>query len=180
MKKEEERKKRERREIAEQEKKERRQDGKDKWRAGAGGMMKQMRDKGEMEGVTNMLSPQQSLQAAVAYMKWLDKIWEKYVPNNKERIKFVLASYNAGQGHVLDARRLARKNGEDPESWSSVSKYLLLKSKSEYYNDPVVKSGYVRGAEPVNYVREILTRYERYKQLVGEDSAMATIKTWNQ
>ena len=145
--------------------------------AGAVGLMQLMPATGEMYGVTNMLSPQQSLQAAVAYMKWLDKIWEKYVPNNKERIKFVLASYIAGQGHVLDARRLARKNGEDPESWSSVSKYLLLKSKSEYYNDPVVKSGYVRGAEPVNYVREILTRYERYKQLVGEDSAMATIKT---
>ncbi|MEM6842625.1 MAG: transporter substrate-binding domain-containing protein [Bacteroidota bacterium] len=144
--------------------------------AGAVGLMQLMPATGEMYGVTNMLNAQQSLQAAVAYMKWLDKIWKKYVPDDKERIKFVLASYNAGQGHVLDARRLARKNGENPESWRSVSKYLLLKSKPEYYNDPVVKSGYVRGAEPVNYVREILTRYERYKQLVGEDSAMATIK----
>ncbi|WKN46050.1 transglycosylase SLT domain-containing protein [Tunicatimonas pelagia] len=144
--------------------------------AGAVGLMQLMPATGEMYGVDDMLNPNQSLNAAVAYLNWLDKIWEKYIADDRERIKFVLASYNAGQGHVLDARRLARKHGEDPESWSSVSKYLLLKSKPEYYNDPVAKSGYVRGAEPVNYVREILTRYERYRQLVGEDSAMAAIK----
>jgi len=144
--------------------------------AGAVGLMQLMPATGEMYGVSDMQSPTQSLEAAVAYLNWLDKIWEKYISDDQERIKFVLASYNAGQGHVLDARRLARKYDKNPDKWASVSKYLLLKSKPEYYNDPVAKSGYVRGAEPVNYVREILTRYERYRQLVGEDSAMATIK----
>ena len=144
--------------------------------AGAVGLMQLMPATGEMYGVTDMLNPTQSLRAAAVYLNWLDKIWMKYVADDQERIKFVLASYNAGQGHVLDARRLARKYGENPDRWASVSKYLLLKSKPEYYNDSVAKSGYVRGAEPVNYVREILTRYERYRQLVGDDSAMATIK----
>ncbi|MEM9675163.1 MAG: transporter substrate-binding domain-containing protein [Bacteroidota bacterium] len=143
--------------------------------AGAVGLMQLMPDTGKMYGVDNMLDPEESLQAAATYLAWLDKIWTKYVPDEQERIKFVLASYNAGQGHVLDARRLARKYDKNPSVWADVSEFLLLKSKLEYYNDPVVKSGYVRGAEPVNYVREILNRYERYKQLVGDDSAMASI-----
>jgi len=142
--------------------------------AGAVGLMQLMPDTGEMYGINNMLNPEESLQAAAAYLAWLDKIWTKYIPDRQERIKFVLASYNAGQGHVLDARRLARKHGKNPSAWSDVSKFLLLKSKPEYYNDPVAKSGYVRGAEPVNYVREILNRYERYKQLVGDDAVMAS------
>ena len=78
---------------------------------------------------------------------------------------------------MLDARRLARKYGKNPDSWADVSEYLLLKSDPEYYNDPLSKSGYARGAEPVNYVREILNRYERYKQLVGDDTAVASIST---
>ena len=140
--------------------------------AGATGLMQLLPSTGEMYGVTNMLSPAQSLQAGATYLNWLDTIWAKYVPDAEERRKFVLASYNAGQGHVLDARRLARKHGKDPERWEDVAEFLLLKSQPEYYNDPVVKSGYCRGSEPVNYVREILQRYDRYRQLVREETSV--------
>ena len=142
--------------------------------AGAEGLMQLLPSTGEMYGVTDMLSPTQSLRAATAYLTWLDEIWTKYVPDAEERRKFVLASYNAGQGHVLDARRLAQKYGKDPERWEDVAHYLLLKSEPEYYNDPVVKSGYCRGSEPVNYVREILQRYNRYQQLVNEGVSVAS------
>ena len=139
--------------------------------AGATGLMQLLPSTGEMYGVTNMFSPAQSLKAGATYISWLDNIWTKYVPDAEERRKFVLASYNAGQGHVLDARRLARKYGKNPERWEDVAQFLLLKAKPEYYNDPVVKSGYCRGAEPVNYVREILQRYDRYRQLVSEEAS---------
>ncbi|MEQ9440761.1 MAG: transporter substrate-binding domain-containing protein [Cyclobacteriaceae bacterium] len=145
--------------------------------AGALGLMQLMPSTGQMYGVSDMMVPEESLRAGTAYLKWLDKIWQKYIPEERERLKFVLASYNAGQGHVLDARRLASKHGKNPNSWADVSEFLLLKSDPEYYNDPVVKSGYARGAEPVNYVREILNRYERYKQLVGDDTAVAVAST---
>ena len=142
--------------------------------AGAEGLMQLLPATGEMYGATDMMSPTQSLKAATAYLDWLDKIWAKYVPDAEERRKFVLASYNAGQGHVLDARRLARKYGKDPARWEDVAHFLLLKSEPEYYNDPVVKSGYCRGSEPVNYVREILQRYNRYQQLVDEGVSVAS------
>jgi len=47
----------------------------------------------------------------------------------------------------------------------SVSEYLLNKSKKKYYEDEVVQYGYARGKETVNFVREVLERYEHYKQV---------------
>lgn len=137
--------------------------------AGAIGLMQLLPETGALYGVTDMHNPRQSLRAGAAYLSWLDSIWEKYVPDSDERIKFVLASYNAGQGHVLDARRLAQKFGKNPASWEDVAYFLEKKSEPEFYNDPVVESGYCRGSEPVNYVEDILSRYERYKQLVNPE-----------
>ncbi len=142
--------------------------------AGAIGLMQLLPETGELYGISDMHDPVQSLQAGSAYLDWLDGIWEKYVPDSDERIKFVLASYNAGQGHVLDARRLAQKFGKNPSSWDDVAYFLERKSEPKFYNDPVVASGYCRGAEPVNYVEEILNRYERYKQLVNPEIIVAS------
>lgn len=138
--------------------------------AGAIGLMQLLPETGEMYGISDMLDPEQNLKAGAAYLSWLDKIWAKYIADSGERIKFVLASYNAGQGHVLDARRLAQKYGKNPDIWEGNVEYFLeMKSKPEYYNDPVVSSGYCRGSEPVNYVEQILSRYESYKHLVKQE-----------
>lgn len=138
--------------------------------AGAIGLMQLLPETGEMYGISNMLDPEQNLKAGVAYLAWLDRMWAKYISDSEERIKFVLASYNAGQGHVLDARRLAQKYGKNPNKWEGNVEYFLeMKSKPEYYNDPVVSSGYCRGSEPVNYVEQILSRYESYKHLVKQE-----------
>lgn len=145
--------------------------------AGAIGLMQLLPTTGELYGVSDMHDPMQSLRAGTAYLSWLDGIWEKYVPDSDERIKFVLASYNAGQGHVLDARRLAQKFGKNPASWNDVAYFLERKSQPEFYNDPVVESGYCRGSEPVNYVEDILSRYERYKQLVNPEIIVASVET---
>ncbi len=134
---------------------------------GALGLMQLLPATGQMYGATDMLNPEQSLRAGVAYLIWLDNLWKKYIPDHEERIKFVLASYNAGQGHVLDARRLAKKYGKKPDQWDgNVAYFLEMKSKPKYYKDPVATSGYCRGTEPINYVEDILSRYESYKHLV--------------
>lgn len=89
------------------------------------------------------------------------------IEDKNERIKFILASYNAGYGHVRDAMRLAEKNNKNPLIWNgNVDFYLLNKSKPEYYQDPVVQFGYCRGYEPYNYVHDILNRYEQYKFII--------------
>ena len=107
----------------------------------------------------------------VEFIKWLDKRFEKRgISDEQEKIKFVMASYNVGLGHILDARRLAEKNGKDPDKWdNNVDEYILKKSNPKYYKDPVVKYGYCRGSETYNYVYQILDRYEHYKNIIPEN-----------
>ena len=89
-----------------------------------------------------------------------------------ERLKFVLASYNVGLGHVEDAvppRR--RRTATTPASWENVAYWLIRKSKRDIYNDPVVKYGFARGTEPVGYVDAILTRWDHYREFVSDQPA---------
>lgn len=136
--------------------------------AGAVGLMQLVPETGERFGAHNLYDPSQSIKAGVKYMMHLDRLWFKTIKDETERRKFVLASYNVGLGHVTDARDLAIKYDRDPLKWDdNVEHFLLMKSKPEYFRDPVVKSGYCRGEEPVNYVKDILRRFDQYKQLLS-------------
>ncbi len=136
--------------------------------AGAVGLMQLVPETGRRFGAQILTDPAQNIQAGSSYIQHLDDLWSKTVHDELERIKFILASYNVGLGHVVDARDLARKYGKDPTLWDDhVEYYLLNKSKKKYINDPTVKFGYCRGEEPVNYVQEILNRYSQYQQLIS-------------
>lgn len=122
-------------------------------------------------------TPIQSIDAGTRHIIKLDQYWSKVIEDKNERIKFILASYNAGLGHVIDARNLARKYEKNENIWyNNVEKFILLKSKPKYYNDPVVRCGYCRGEEPYNYVHEILTRYEHYKNVIKEPKRQKNYK----
>jgi membrane-bound lytic murein transglycosylase F len=93
------------------------------------------------------------------------KSWNS-IPDNLQRIKFALASYNCGRAHVLDAQRLAEKYGKDPKVWDDNVEEMILKlSKREFYGDPVVKYGSMRGSITHKYVREIYKRFLEYSEL---------------
>lgn len=128
--------------------------------AGARGLMQVMPKTAKELGITNMETPENGIRAGVAYLQWL----EKRFPDNldvQERIYFSLAAYNAGVGHVRDARRLARKLGLDPNRWFNNVEVAMLKlAEPKYYKS--ARFGYVRGSEPVQYVREIRERYLAY------------------
>lgn len=148
--------------------------------AGAKGLMQMMGPTAREFGATNLYDPNQSLEAGGNYINWLQKAFKKQVEDSVERQKYILAAYNVGIGHMQDAIRLTKKYGGDPTKWDgNVEKYLLLKSQKKYYNDPVVKYGYCRGEEPVNYVREILERYQQYVLLLNpedvEDDSKAPV-----
>ena len=109
------------------------------------------------------MNPDLSIGAAVELLDRLDNIFRK-IGSNSERMKFILAAYNGGNGHINDAQALALKYGANPYIWEgNVKKYLELKSNPEYYNDPVCKSGYFRGGETVKYVDNVLSTIERFK-----------------
>ena len=135
--------------------------------AGAVGLMQLMPITIEQFKVKNPEDPSENLNAGIKYLGWLDDYWKDYVNSHDERMKFVIASYNIGYGHIIDARNLAEKFGGDPNVWyGNVETYLLLKADEKYYNDEVVKNGYCRGTETVDFVKEILNRFQLYKQLI--------------
>ena len=118
-------------------------------------------------GAKNVHDTHENLEAAANYLKWLFNYWED-IDNETERIKFTMASYNCGFGHVEDAQRLAEKFDSEFDKWTDqVNQYILKLSEKEYYNDEVVQYGYCRGEEPYNYVKEIFERYEHYKRLIN-------------
>ena len=133
---------------------------------GARGLMQVMPKTARSQGVSeNALSdPAVSIRVASKILKELEGIMRgKAVA--EDRIKFVLAAYNAGSGHVTDAIALARKNELDPRVWEeNVAQAMLWEMDPEYYNDSVCTYGYCRGTEPVDYVVKVLTRYEYYKK----------------
>lgn len=135
--------------------------------AGAKGLMQLMPATARAMGVPpgKEQNPEESIKAAVKYIAATAQSFAD-VPK-EERTQFVLASYNSGIGHVLDAMALAEKYGKNKYVWQdNVEEYILLKSNEEYFTDPVCKNGYFRGIETYNFVREVTSRYEQYKKKI--------------
>lgn len=127
-------------------------------RSGARGLMGVMPATGRAYGVSSdqLLDPLTAVRVAVDCLRDNEKSFSN-IRDTHERECFTLAAYNAGYGHVLDAMRLARKYSAPDSVWDGgVREYLLLKSTPKYFNDPVVKYGYVRGSETVKYVDNIM------------------------
>lgn len=136
--------------------------------AGAMGLMQLMPGTARSVGVgeREVFDPECNIRGAVKYISKLNDHY-KNIANPNERINFILAGYNAGPGHVDDARRLATKYGKDPDKWlDNVDFFVLNMNKSEYYNQSEVKHGYFRGTETYGYVNKIRTRWDEYKSKV--------------
>ncbi len=135
--------------------------------AGAYGLMQIMPETGKNFGIDITASPRNNIKAGARYIKWLHSIFDPKISDENERLRFILAAYNAGPGHVLDAMKLAAKNGKDPQKWDdNVAVWILKKSEPQYYNDMVVKNGYFKGTESVAFVSEVLDRYKQYKNII--------------
>ncbi len=135
---------------------------------GVRGLMMLTRNTAKILGVKNRLDPKESIMGGAKHLNQM----LKYVPKEVEgenRLKFALASYNVGLGHILDAQNLAKKLGLNPNIWSDLKIVLPLLSQKRYYK--TLKYGYARGSEPVKYVeaiydyKDILEKYEKEKQL---------------
>jgi membrane-bound lytic murein transglycosylase F len=138
--------------------------------AGAFGLMQLMPTTAGSYGITMDSSPEEQIRAGASFIKWLDDRLKDVIIDQDERIKFVLASYNIGLGHIQDARRLAELYESDPNIWyGSVDEWLLKKADPQYYSDPVVRHGFARGIETYNFVKDILGRYEDYKNIVNSE-----------
>lgn len=131
---------------------------------GAQGLFQVMPATGREMGFSRLHDPDEGVHAGVRYMSWLIEQFDKGIPF-KHRMRFALAAYNAGKGHVDDARRLAAELGLDPNKWfGHTEKAMLLLQEPKYSKR--ARYGYVRGEEPVKYVSEIQSRYDNYTTII--------------
>lgn len=134
--------------------------------AGARGLMQIMPRIGAAYGVSQsqLANPETSIKTAVRILRDLDDTLKNTITDDDERLKFMLACYNGGIGHISDARRLAKKYGLNPNIWyGNAERGVMMKSDPKYYRSPEVKYGYMRGRETTDYVSKILNHYNRIK-----------------
>lgn len=137
--------------------------------AGAFGLMQLMPPVMELYGIDQSATPEQQIRVGGKYILYLDKQIPESITDPEQRIRFVLAAYNSGVGHVLDARRLAAKYEKNPDVWTgNVDFFMRNKSRPAFFNDPVSYYGYVRGEETYMFVEQIMERYEHYKNLLPD------------
>ncbi len=134
--------------------------------AGAQGLMQVMPRTAKQMGYSDLYNPHNGLGAGIAYMDWLEDRFPGEL-DFQERLFFTLAAYNAGTGHVRDARKLASQLGLNANKWfDNVENAMLLLSQPKYYKKS--RFGYVRGKEPVEYVQRIHDRYLGYVQMTEQ------------
>lgn len=131
--------------------------------AGALGLMQIMPGTASQLGLPmeKIHDPESNIAAAAKYLGHLEAKFSD-VPSRYDKKNFVLACYNGGYNHIRDAMALAKRDGKDCKSWDVVSEYVLKLSQPKYYRDPIVKYGYMRGTETVDYVYRIRQRWKQY------------------
>ena len=80
--------------------------------------------------------------------------------------------------HVRDAMALTKKYGGVWQRWNDVRHYILALSRPQYYRDPTVKNGYMRGSETANYVDMIMRRWSQYRHALRTGGkAVSSVKS---
>ena len=122
----------------------------------------------------SIADPETNIRLAGKLLRQIEKTLKMSpsVPAN-DRISIILACYNGGIGHVCDARRLAKSNGENHNSWEVVARYLKLKADPTVYESELVRYGKFTGSRQTEaYVREVMHRYDIYRNLIDNGADM--------
>ena len=107
---------------------------------------------------------------------------QKQKDNFSMRLKSVGGHFTAAQ--LATVQQVAEKYGKDKHRWDDVAPFILNLQTPQYYNDPVVKYGYMRGTETVGYVARIRDRWRQYRGVARGGScsvfsfSSATFRAW--
>ncbi|MCF0231152.1 MAG: membrane-bound lytic murein transglycosylase MltF, partial [Enterococcus sp.] len=141
---------------------------------GVRGMMMLTKATADRMKINNRTDAEQSIKAGAEYLHWLISQVPDSIPQ-EDRIWFALVGYNMGLGHMLDARRLTKNLGGNPDDWLDVKKNLPLLAEKRYYSN--LKYGYARGYEAFQYVENIrryMNSIINYHRLQEEQNRQAS------
>ncbi|MFA6335344.1 MAG: transglycosylase SLT domain-containing protein [Bacteroidales bacterium] len=133
---------------------------------GAHGLMQIKRTTAKHFGIEDIYDPEQNIKAGTLLLKRLQKMYSKEQIDSVNSVRFVLAAYNAGEGRVEDIRKFSAHKGANPNDWNSVIEVIPMMRNSENLPLGLVRFGTFNGIETVNFVNDVLSRYEDYKVLV--------------
>ena len=122
-----------------------------KSRSGAVGIMQVRPETGKDKkiGIENVYLLENNIHAGVKYLAFLkDRYFNDQEIRPRDRVRFAIASYNAGPAKVRRARSLAKKMGLDPNRWFRNVELAALK---------------LIGQETVRYVSNINKYYVIYR-----------------
>lgn len=126
-------------------------------KTGVRGLMMLTQRTAQAMGVSNRLDPVQSIRGGAKYFMYVKKSLDDSI-KEPDRTWFALAAYNVGGGHLEDARKLAKREGLNPNKWLDVKKMLPRLSQKQWYSK--TRYGYARGGEPVHFVANIRRYYD--------------------
>jgi membrane-bound lytic murein transglycosylase F len=124
---------------------------------GVRGLMMLTADTASGLNVANREDPAQSIDGGARYIR---QTLEALPPEIKEpdRSWMALAAYNIGMGHLVDARKLTKERGANPNHWVDVRGTLPLLTQQRWFSK--TDYGYARGHETVTYVGNVRTYYD--------------------
>lgn len=116
---------------------------------GVQGLMMLTQKTAEGLGIKDRTNPKESIFGGTKHLYDMKQAIPQEIAG-EDRLKFALAAYNVGLGHILDAQKLAQQIGLNQNSWTDLKKVLPLLSQKKHHK--TLKHGYARGSEAVKYV----------------------------
>jgi membrane-bound lytic murein transglycosylase F len=135
----------------------------------AQGLMQLMPETAGKFGMDSLSTPSKQIAAGIKYLGWLDQQLPAEIKDPRERINFILASYNVGMGRVLAAREKAFKYGRDKNKWiGNVDYYLTRRSRKDPNPQPDTIAGLLPYEASGGFIDNILERYYHYKNIIPQ------------
>lgn len=132
---------------------------------GAVGLMQVLPSTAREHGVHELTDPAQNIRAGARYYKYLVDRFDDPAIELRQRLRFALAAYNAGLGHVLDARELAARTSRNPGAWfGQVEEALRLKKDRRWHEQ--TRFGYCRADETIDYVSRVQATFDVFARHV--------------
>lgn len=137
-------------------------------RRGAVGLMQVMRSTAAVYGITDLFNPENNIKAGTMHLRQIERRYQKMGFDSVNVVKFTLAAYNAGESRIEDCINFTLDQGRDFTDWETVAATIPMMAEHEYVEDAdFLRHGRFRGRETVQYVRDVLSKYEEYLTVVA-------------
>lgn len=131
---------------------------------GATGLMQMMPSTAEWLGAGDISDPIEGVRIGTIYLKRIHNAYRNHTDDPVERLKFALAAYNAGVGRIQDCIKFAAIRGVDSSSWDNIVALIPEMNDDSILEIDTIKFGKFKGTETINYVDNVMSKYEQYKR----------------